>query len=165
MELATGETGETSRDGHRLENEFQPGSGSWDPLLAFALTRRFDNWTFHSNVIYTFATEGSQKTNLGDVFNYNVAMTHALPKFGLLSESSWHLDFVFEMNGEWRDRVYIAGETEFNSGGNIIYFAPGLSLRNDKLSINASISKAVENLNGVQSEPELRFVLDFGWAL
>ena len=100
VELPTGETSESSRAGHRLETEFQPGSGSWDPLLAFALTQRFDNWTFNSNVIYTFATEGSQKTNLGDIFNYNLAMTHALPKFGLLRESPWNLDFVFEVNGE-----------------------------------------------------------------
>lgn len=165
MQMPTGETGETSRDGHRLETEFQPGSGSWDPLLALAFTQRFSSWTFNSNVIYTFATEGSQDTDLGNVFNYNLAMTHPLPKFGPFNESPWNLDFIFEVNGEWRDRVDIAGETEFNSGGNLVYFAPGLSLSNDKFSINASISKAMENLNGVQSEPDTRFVVDFSWAL
>jgi len=156
IKAPTGETGEVSNDGERLEAEFQPGSGSWDTLLGLAFTQQLSSWTINSNVLYTFASEGSQDTDLGDVFNYNLAASHALPKFGPFNESPWNLDFVFEVNGGWRDNVKIAGESERHSGGNIIYFAPGLSLSNDKIFINASISKAVDNLNGIQSEPETR---------
>ncbi|MBL4820969.1 MAG: transporter [Gammaproteobacteria bacterium] len=165
IKAPTGESDEKSRDGHRLETEFQPGSDSWDPLLGIAFSQQFNNWTLNSNLLYSFTTEGAQDTDLGDVFNYNFALSHALPQFGPLEGSSWKVNFSLELNGEWRDKVEIAGATETNSGGSITYLAPGFSFNNDRIYINASVGKALENLNGIQSEPDTRFIVDFGWAL
>ena len=65
VKAPTGVTNERHGD-ETLEAEFQPGSGSWDTLLGFALAQRTGRWSFDTNVLYTLATEGTQDTNLGD---------------------------------------------------------------------------------------------------
>jgi Putative MetA-pathway of phenol degradation len=76
--LPTGQTNVRDRQGLLFETEFQPGSGSVDPLLGLAFTQRFGAWSFDSNVLYAFATEGAQETNLGDRFQYNAAVSYRL---------------------------------------------------------------------------------------
>jgi hypothetical protein len=79
-------TGDTSVDnaltsgGHmgRFEAEFQPGSGAWEGSVGVAFTRRFGAWSFDTNVLYVFASEGTQDTNLGDRFQYNAALSYRL---------------------------------------------------------------------------------------
>jgi hypothetical protein len=78
VRLPTGRTDVRDRFGERFETEFQPGSGSVDPQLGLALTQRFGAWSFDSNVLYAFAGEGAQQTNLGDRFQYNAAVSYRL---------------------------------------------------------------------------------------
>jgi hypothetical protein len=78
VRLPTGRTDVRDNQGVRFETEFQPGSGSVDPLLGLAFTQRFGAWSFDANVIYGFAGEGAQQTNLGDRFNYNAAVSYRL---------------------------------------------------------------------------------------
>ena len=120
----TGETGERDDQGELFEAEFQPGSGSWDPMLGLALSQAQGRWSVDGNVLYTIATEGTQHTDLGDRFHYNGAVTyrllggdaetshkaamnhshhghshhhdHALSPKGLV------IDAVLELNGEWQ---------------------------------------------------------------
>jgi hypothetical protein len=162
VKAPTGEDAETSLYGHRLESELQPGSGSWDSLIGAAYSRELGSWRVDGNVLYSFVTEGSQNTDLGDTFNYNLAFSHPLPEISLAGSQTWSLNFLFEINGERRDQVEISGFIEKNSGGNIVYFAPGLSLSNDTWFVSASLSKAMENFKGIQSEPNTRFLFNFG---
>ena len=112
-------------------------------------------------MLYVLATEGAQDTNLGDRFQYNVALSYRLT--GALSGPAglpapmYHggpkahhghkhaheeaappkgpaLDLVLELNGEWHDRQRIAGATDANSGGNVVFLSPGLRLSYDKWS-------------------------------
>jgi hypothetical protein len=76
--LPTGRTDVRDRQGVRFETEFQPGSGSVDPLLGLAFTQRFGAWSFDSNVLYAFAGDGAQQTDLGDRFQYNAAVSYRL---------------------------------------------------------------------------------------
>ncbi len=78
VRLPTGRTDVLDRQGVRFETEFQPGSGSVDPLLGLAFTQRFGAWSFDSNVLYAFAGDGAQQTNLGDRFHYNAAVSYRL---------------------------------------------------------------------------------------
>jgi hypothetical protein len=69
------------------------------------------------------------------------------------------LDLVLEMNGEWHGRQEIAGVTEADSGGNVIYLSPGLRLSYDKWSGFVSVGiPVVHNLNGLQAEPDWRLL-------
>ena len=78
IKTPTGETGERDEQDELFEAEFQPGSGSWDPMLGLALSQAQGRWSVDGNVLYTMATEGTQHTDLGDRFHYNGAVTFRL---------------------------------------------------------------------------------------
>jgi hypothetical protein len=78
----TGKTNERSLEGETFDAEFQPGSGSWDGLLGIALTQRTGSLSFDANVLYTLVTEGTQETDLGDLLQYNVAISYRLASLG-----------------------------------------------------------------------------------
>lgn len=175
LKVPTGETRQKSRGGERLETELQPGSGSWDPFLGLAYSRSWGAWSLDSNILYTLATEGSQSTDLGDIFNYNLSLSrpiYSAAPAGHEGHQHQHRElpsvlsaaFVFEINGEWRDRTESSGETEANSGGNVVYLSPGLSVKAGDWFTGVALGLPVENLNGVQSEPETRLVFRLGRA-
>jgi hypothetical protein len=78
LKAPTGRTRVYDRQGERFETEFQPGSGSYDPLAGLALSQRLGRWSFDTNVLYVFANKGAQRTNLGDRFQYNAALSYRL---------------------------------------------------------------------------------------
>ena len=78
VKAPTGRTNEYDKLGERFETEFQPGSGSWDGLFGAAFTQRAGAWSFDGNVLYHLATKGAQETDLGDRFQYNLAVSYRL---------------------------------------------------------------------------------------
>jgi hypothetical protein len=167
LKAPTGTTDIVSDEGHRFESEHQPGSGSWDLLAGLAVTRQWTSVTLDSNILYSFAGDGSQDSNLGDVFNYNIALSHRLGHsdnhgHGVVHQhnagpgSTW--DIAVEINGEWRDYVTDAGERLNHTGGNLVYLAPSVRYSSGK-GWGAYVSMGlpiVENLNGIQSDPKFR---------
>ena len=168
IKFPTGDTDEKSREGERLEVELQPGTGSTDPFIGLAVSKDLRLWTLDTNLLYTIATEGSQDTDLGDVFNYNAALSAPLSSlFNNSHDHSSHnhdhitdkLNLVLEMNGEWRDRIEIDNETEQNSGGNVVYLSPGVSLITHGWVASVLAGwPIIDDLHGEQSDPEFRFV-------
>ena len=167
LKAPTGTTDIVSNEGHRFESEHQPGSGSWDVLAGLAVTRQWTGVTFDSNILYSFAGDGSQDSNLGDVFNYNIALSHRLGHSdnhgdGVAHQhnagpgNSW--DIAIEINGEWRDYVAVAGERQTHTGGNLVYLSPSVRFSSGK-GWGAYVSMGlpiIENLNGIQSDPKFR---------
>lgn len=186
LKTPTGETGRRSPHGELLDAEFQPGSGSWDPLFGLAVTHRSGPWSFDANVLYNLVTEGTQRTDLGDQVLYNLAVSYRLsaarghsPMFaggpghdhngdGQAHAGHAHeaagaagpaLDLVLELNGEWHDKQEAGGETDLNSGGHTLYVSPGLRLSVDTWASYVSLGiPVVADMNGIQSEPEWRLV-------
>lgn len=78
VKVPTGATGVKDRNGEVFETEHQPGSGSWDPLIGIAASKRVGTISFDTNMLYTFATRGAQRTNLGDLLHYNLAASYRL---------------------------------------------------------------------------------------
>ncbi len=76
VKAPTGATNRLDRFGALFETEFQPGSGSWDPMLGAAFTQRFGAWSFDANVLGILAGRGAQDTKLGDRFLYNAALSY-----------------------------------------------------------------------------------------
>jgi hypothetical protein len=69
------------------------------------------------------------------------------------------IDAALEINGEWQAKQNIAGETDPNSGGNVVYFSPGLRLTSNAWSGFVSVGLPIINdLNGEQSEAEYRLI-------
>lgn len=158
------ESGETETKSERFEAELQPGSGSWDPFVGFAGTQVFGPVSWNTSAVYTFVTEGSQKTNLGDIISYNSSLSYRLD--GSLFDSSRvgssvgffegaSLDLILEINGEFRDKVEIDGTDNDNSGGNLVFISPGLRLSGGGFSASVSGGFPIStDLNGDQVDPD-----------
>jgi hypothetical protein len=186
IKTPTGETGESDNHGELFEAEFQPGSGSWDPMLGLALSQAQARWSLDGNVLYTIATEGTQDTDLGDRFHYNGAVTYrliggdaeashkvAMPHSHRHGQNHYHdhamsprglvIDAVLELNGEWQAKQTINGATDPNSGGNVVFLSPGMRVASNRWSGFVTVGLPIINdLNGLQSEPNYRL---FGGVL
>jgi len=120
-------------------------------------------------VLYTLVTEGSQDTDLGDIFNYNFAFSYrtTIPEGGHDHHHHKHqgniidyIDMIVELNGDSRQRVDINGESEEHTGGHTLYISPGLRVGlSHSVSLFTSVGIPVVNdLNGLQSEPDYRVI-------
>jgi hypothetical protein len=181
LKAPTGRTSLRDANGELFGAEFQPGSGSWDGLFGLAVTTRFGAWSFDANVLYQLATQGTQDTDLGDRFQYNVGISYRVigstlpsPMFhgGPRPKSGHHhpheeppaprgpaLDLVLELNGEWHAREETAGVREPNSGGNVVYLSPGLRISSGNTAGFVSVGVPVINdVNGFQVEPSWRLL-------
>lgn len=167
----TGDTDEHSPAGELIEAEFQPGSGSWDGFFGLAYTYWFSPFALDTNVLYTVVSEGTQDTELGDTFNYNVALSYRLgggpqgvfyaPRQGL----AW--DLIAEFNGEWRDTAEKSGVEDPDFGGHLLYFSPGVRLTlgsNWSFAVSGGIPVAVD-LNGQNlADPDYRVTASLGFS-
>lgn len=179
LKTPTGRTDVLTSSGALLEAHHQPGSGSWDPLLGFAYTRGMGRWSFDASALYSFVTDGVLDSNLGDVFNYNAAVSYRA--IGARVHDDGHdddhdlghghgegsphghpttLDLILEANGDWRGKVVENGDEDGNTGGNIVFLSGGARLSwgcGWAATVSAG-APALKDLNGIQSEPDLRLL-------
>lgn len=169
VKLPSGNTSEREIEGTLFEVEQQPGSGSVDPFVGFAMNHNLGRAGISANILYTFTNEGTRQTELGDIFNYNLAVSyrayspegthdhqHHHHAFNLLD----YVDLALELNGDYREKVDINGMEEEHSGGHTLFISPGLRVGlAHRLSLYTSVGIAVINdYNGQQSEPDYRVV-------
>jgi hypothetical protein len=69
-------------------------------------------------------------------------------------------DVVLELNGEWREKLEIAGDVDGNSGGNVLFLSPGVRLTvSERVALALSFGIPIATaLNGAQVEPDYRIV-------
>ncbi|MFQ5655169.1 MAG: transporter [Planctomycetota bacterium] len=174
LKVPTGFKSDRTRGGERFEVEHQPGSGSWDPIAGLAASRRRGRLSLHGSLLYTFATEGAQDTNLGDLLSYNLAAVYRLggsdahDHEGPSAADDHHhaparltWDLIVEANGEWREKIDIDGGRDDDSGGHLIYASPGIRVNLDeRWSFFGSVGIPVfQDVNGNAHETDLRLVL------
>jgi hypothetical protein len=185
LEVPTGTTNRRNLQGARFETEHQPGSGSWDPLVGLAYTKRIGKMSFDTSVLYKIATRGAQAADLGDQFFYNAAVSYRLKDaVGEQAEPHHHhdhsreqkhhhhsevtepfgsmnVDLVLELNGEWQEKQKLAGVVDNNSGGNALYLSPGLRLSStSNWTANLSLGIPIaQNLNGAHPESDWRMTV------
>jgi hypothetical protein len=171
IKLPTGKTSETANDGHLMELEFQPGSGSWDPILGIAVSKLSGKLAADASVSYIFATEGKQNTNLGDILDYDISVgyrltdSHGHTTNAAHTDSYW--DVLLELNGESRERATQDGLDKANQGGTVVYLSPGIAFSTSSgftgyLSLGLPV---VNRLHGLQSEPDYRIIAGLNWSL
>jgi hypothetical protein len=154
LEMPAGRTSDKDDHGEVFEAEFQPGSGSWDPSIGLSVTKNFGSFSFDCNILYTLVTEGTQDTDLGDILNYNAALSYrAVAK-------PFVLDLIGELNGVSAAKEEIDGRKDPDSGGNIILFSPGIrvGLGESVILFGSYSVPVVEDLNGIQNEIDYRLV-------
>ena len=167
LRTPTGETNVITRQGEAFETHHQPGGGAWNPSAGLSFTRVMGSYSFDTNVLYTVATKGAQGTDLGDIFDYNFAVSYAFGAparnafFSASNNAPWTA--VLELNGEWQGFQRTDGEKDPNSGGHTLYISPGIRYSGHKhwntaLSVGAPILK---DFNGYQTPPDYRITWRF----
>lgn len=168
LNTPSGSAGVQTNQGEKFEAHSQPSGGSWNPSAGFSFTRAMGKVSFDSSILYTVTTRGTQKTDLGDTFDYNVALSYAIVGtainnlFVASNNAPWTA--VLELNGRWQDPQKTTGlGINPNSGGNIVYISPGIRYAGGK-SWNTALSigtPIVKDTNGYQSPPDYRITYRF----
>ena len=170
VKMPTGDTREKTKEGDRFEAEHQPGSGSWDPLFGIGVSMPWNSTSLGASLFYQLSTEGTQDTIIGDGVFYSLALAHRLGSGGSHNHhdhgphGEW--DLILELNGEWREKVDVDGARDGNTGGHVLFLAPGVRYGAPQgwaaaLSFGVPV---VNNLNGIQSEPDWRVIGNVGYA-
>lgn len=174
LKVPTGRTTERTNRGGRFEVEHQPGSGSWDPMAGLAFTKHWGHLSLDSNVLYTFTTKGSQRTVLGDRFEYNLALSYRLTRerhvhshgHGHERSHHWHVDWdiVTELNGVWNGKIEVRDRNDDDSGGTLLFISPGIRmLVNNRISFTATFLFPIqEDTNGLEHETDFRTIWGIG---
>lgn len=169
IKTPTGSTSETEIEGALFEPEHQPGSGSWDPFLGLSFSHSWGATGLSANILYTVVTEGAQDTILGDIFNYNIALSRRLftpPEHhdhhthGHNDSAVDYFDLIFELNGDLREKTSTGGRKDKNEGGHVLYLSPGMKMGiGHRWTLFTSIGIPIINsLNGEQSDPNYRIL-------
>lgn len=154
LRVPTGRTSVKDIEGERFETEFQPGTGSWNPIIGFAATKRFGQFSLDGSLLYTMATKGAQDTDLGDIFDYSAAFSYRA-----FRDKDFIWDLILEANGQWRQKQEVGGLKDENSGENVIFIAPGIRFSWKGLSAYLSYGvPAVQDLNGIQNKTRSRTI-------
>jgi len=183
LKVPTGDTKVNDRQGERFETEFQPGSGSWDPLIGIAAGRLIGKTSLDMSMLYAIATEGAQDTDLGDALQFGLAMSRRYtpahggshesesvdedengpshPGEGVGHHSHISFDFILEATGEWRQKQTVSGVRDPDSGGNTILLLPGIraNIYDHFAAFVSAGFPLIQNLNGTQHETRYSVIL------
>lgn len=116
VKVPTGENNKMS-DGERLEEHVQPGSGSWDFKGGIGLTRFGDRHSIFASVFYRANGTNEYDYHFGNAFLYN---------FGGSVAVAGQVSLTAEINGRYAERDKEADEELSNTGGWVLYLAPGI---------------------------------------
>lgn len=86
VKAPTGRTDVRDQNGNLFDAEFLPGSGSWDWSAGLAVSQHLGGrYSLHASALHTWVGTGEQDTNLGNRFQYNLALAYRA--FGATSGS------------------------------------------------------------------------------
>ena len=150
-------------NGEVLEADLQPGSGSWDLFAGIAVSKGFEDFSLHSDMLYKYNNTGVDGSQLGDVFTYNAAVSyklfednhdHVLHELGEEKEFGYSVNVFLELNGEYAQEDRFNGTTADSTGHNVVFATTGLQLIGEGgYSLFFSVSKPIyQDFNGVQNE-------------
>ncbi|MCP4364819.1 MAG: hypothetical protein GY800_05910 [Planctomycetes bacterium] len=145
-------------------------------MAGVAFTKEWGHFSIATNVLFVYTTRGSQRTVLGNRFDYNLAASYRFlgdksmrgekPEPTKIYGLDVDVDLIAEFNGAWEQKQRIRGRKDDNSGGNIIFFSPGLRVQfNDRVSVNGSfLYPIVDDPNGLEQKTDYQAIGGIGVA-
>ncbi|WP_151900024.1 transporter [Sulfurimonas hydrogeniphila] len=172
IKAPTGKT-DIADAGEVLEADLQAGSGSWDFFAGVALTKDFDTFSLHANILYKKNTKGVDESQLGDIFTYNAAFSYKLfahqhnQKFCRADEKEdfgYSVSLFAEINGEKAYKDDFGGETAYNTGHHVVFATVGTQVAmHSGYSFFITFSKPFyQNFNGIQNDINYKSSIGFG---
>ena len=149
--------GSTLHDAHGalLPPALQRGSGSWDPTadltLTYVPTAARGRWVFTGDVGATIATEANGFER-GDRIAYDAMAKYRIHPARYPGRDTF---LLLEINGRWQGRSRSMGLEVTDSGGHIVYLAPGIQflLRGNLILEGGVQIPIMRELNGTQLAP------------
>jgi len=125
LKLPTGTTSKvfTTIQGKKETPTMQLGSGSLDIIAEIGLTKILPNSRIDAHTSYILKNKGSNNYEFGDQIHWNIGYVYSLNKY---------LGLGAELNGVHMNKDKSNGNTIDNSGGNFIFFTPGIQYRPNK---------------------------------
>ncbi len=134
------------------------GTETFDPILGGVATWAFDRHEIDLDALYTASTRRNGFRQ-GAGVRYDLAYRYRIwpRRFG---KRLLQLNGLLELNGQWSDRDRDAGRRVTDSGGRVLFLAPGLQFVSKRWILEASFQVPVaENLHGAQVERDFVGVL------
>ncbi len=149
VKLATGNTAKLNAKGELVDAHMQLGTGSTDVLLGVGGLLGYNDWSVALNLLASLAGKGANGHQFGNNLNYDLGGRY------LVYPNTMEYPTVFAalaIRGEWRAQEKQDGELDPNSGGNVMYLAPGVQVfLSNKLSLEASYNLPILHaLTGLQ---------------
>jgi hypothetical protein len=151
LKVPTGTTNKLMADGELADAHMQLGSGTWDPVLGTSAIFAEGDFAIAANALTTIPMSANAAGHrFGNNLNYDATLRYRAAWLNEAEESG--LFATIGVLGEWRGEETEAGEVNANSGGNVMYLAPGVqALLSDYTSIEASFELPIlHDLNGTQ---------------
>jgi hypothetical protein len=151
LKIPSGATDKQMADGELADAHLQLGSGTWDPVLGASAIYAQDRFAIAANALAAFPTAANANGHrFGNNLNYDATLRYRALWIDAEEESG--LFATAGVAGEWRGHEVEEGESNVNSGGNVVYFVPGVQvLLSDYTSIEASCQlPVIHALNGTQ---------------
>ena len=134
------------------------GTETFDPILGGVATWTFDRHEIDVDALYTVSTR-RHGFRQGDRVRYDLAYRYRIwpRRFG---KRLLQLNGLLELNGQWSDRDRKDGRRLTDSGGRVLFLAPGLQLISKRWILETSFQVPVaQNLHGAQVEQDFIGVL------
>jgi len=138
-------------------------TGSTDAIGALIFSHWRDPHAFFADAQFTFTTTGDDGLRLGNRWNYDLAYLYRLLPRKELGTPALYV--VVEMNGEHVRRARLHGATLGDTGGNLVFFTPGLEFQpTTRLLLEfASPIPVARDLNGSQLRPTSSYIVGMRW--
>lgn len=153
--------------GGLLDTHIQHGTGSWDFRVGGAFNHVKDRWGISSNVLYSINTTGETADDddrYGNWLNSDITARYQI-LYSAMNQTDLFL--ALGVNGEFRGREKLNDREIENTGGEVLYFSPGLQLEISALTIEASVQYPFYHcLNGeAQLDENLKSYLSINYGL
>ncbi|MFQ5638330.1 MAG: hypothetical protein ACE5IR_10100 [bacterium] len=150
IKIPSGSTNSRDAAGNFLDAHIQPGTGSWNYLMGFSLNHINNYFGLSSNWLYSInatGEAGDDDYRYGNWLNADIAVKYELFSSQTNERS---LFLILGINGELRGKEEINGRIIENTGGEVLYFAPGFQfMMTPAIFIEASFQYPIyHNLNG-----------------
>lgn len=134
------------------------GTKTFDPILGGVATWAFNRHEIDLDLLYRFSTE-RRDHRASDRLRYDLAYRYRLwpRRFG---RRLLQLNGLLELNGRWEDRDREDGRSVTDSGGHLLFLAPGVQLISNRWILEASLQIPIaQDLHGTQLEQDFVAVL------
>lgn len=128
LKFPTGSTNRHSDQGEYLDAHLQLGTGSTDLLLGLSANHTLGRYAVSANLLASITGEGEtgdMRHRFGNSLNYDVTGKYRIAPTAI-GQASNELFLSLGVNGEYRRREKLDGETVPDSGGHTIYLTPGV---------------------------------------